>query len=355
MKSTICLAEDREVCEPALKLLILSLNMHWPEATTNLFYPPAKDGFLTWVKKYPQVRVQTGHLANGYGWNVKPQAIMHMIDQGFDEVIWIDSDIIINRGLHHMFAQLKSDVLVATEDALGDDRDDQNSLRARQWGFPVGRSLPFVLNTGVLRVTRNHYHLLKRWWQLLQSDLYQECQKREWRQRPIHMRGDQDVLSALLTSKEFAQMPIHLLRKGKDILQFNGVFGYTVAERMKALAGGCPAFVHSFGGKPWSERWRLEPSFELRSYIKQVYLDLSPYTLSATRFRHEVECDTEWMEPHYVLSRLLRALGMGCPALVGLPIAVLMDCARIVKYLQKSRHGNLALAETDGSVATNKR
>lgn len=355
MKSTLCLAEDREVCEPSLKLLLLSLNMHCSGAAINLFYPPAKERFLTWIKKYPQVRLQTDHLTNGYGWNIKPQAIMHMIDHGFDEIIWIDSDIIINRDLRHIFAQLTSDILVATEDALGDDRDDRNALRARLWGFPVGRVLPFGLNTGVLRVTKDHYHLMERWWQLLQSDIYQDFQKREWRQRPVHMLGDQDVLTAIVTSKEFSDIPIHILRRGKDILQFNGVYGYTVAERMRKLLGDCPAFIHSFGGKPWSEHWWLEPSVGLREYIKKIYLDLSPYTLSATRFRHELGCDTEWMEPHYVLSRILRMLGMGCPALVGLPIAAFMDLARIVKCMQKSRHLNLPLVETGGPVAANKR
>jgi hypothetical protein len=353
MKSTICLAEDREVCEPALKLLLLSLNMHCSGTAINLFYPTAKEEFLTWVKKFPQVRIQTERLTNGYGWNIKPQAILRMIDQGFDEVIWMDSDVIVNRNTRHIFAQLKSDILVATEDALGDDRDDRDALRARLWGLPVGRVLPFGLNTGVLRVTKDHYHLMERWWKLLQSDIYQDVQKREWRQRPVHMLGDQDVLTALLTSKEFSEIPILILRRGKHILQFNGVYGYTVAERMRNLLGESPTFIHQFGHKPWSDRWR--PSADLRDYVKKVYLDLSPYTLSARQFRRELECDTEWMEPHYVLSRILRALGMGCPELVGLPIAAVMELARIVKYLRKSDRLNLSLLEPARPEAANKR
>jgi hypothetical protein len=336
MKSTICLAEDREVCEPALKLLLLSLNIHCPETAINLFYPPARDGFLDWIKKFTQVRLQTDRLKNGYGWNVKPQAIIHLLDQGFDEVIWIDSDVIVNRNLSYIFGPLKSDFVAVTEDALGDDRNDHGALRARLWGLPVGRVLPFGLNTGVLRVTRDHYDLMNRWWKLLQSNEYQDFQRREWRQRPVHMLGDQDVLTALLTSKEFSDTPLHILRRGKHILQFNGVYGYTVAERMRNLLGACPAFIHSFAGKPWSEQWRLEPSAGLGEYIKKVYLDLSPYTLTAMQFRSKLECDTEWMEPHFALSRILRAMQMGYPELVGLPIAAFMDIARIVKWVRKS-------------------
>lgn len=338
MKSAICLAEDREECEPSLKLLLLSLKLHCSETVINLFYPPAKDQFLTWIKKSPQVRLQTDRLAYAYGWNVKPQAIMHVIDQGFDEVIWIDSDIIVNRNILQSLAQLKSDVLVASEDALGDERDDRNALRARLWNLPVGRVLPFGLNTGVLRVTKDHYPLMERWWRLLQSNIYQDFQKQGWSQRPIHMLGDQDVLTALVTSEEFSEIPIHILRRGIHILQFNGVYGYTVAERMRNLLGDCPAFIHSPGAKPWSERWLLEAPISLREYIKRVYLDLSPYTLSAMRFKSELGYDTEWMEPHYMLSRMLRTLGMGCPELVGLPIAAFMEFARMVKSLQKLRH-----------------
>ncbi|HXR17375.1 MAG TPA: hypothetical protein VN777_14375 [Terriglobales bacterium] len=305
----------------------------------NLCYPPAEDGFRNWIKKCPQVQLRTDH-SGGQGWNVKPYAIMRLIDEGFDEVIWIDSDVIVMRDITRIFGQLHDDIFVATEDALGDDRDDRNALRARLWGFSVGRVLPFGLNSGVLRVTKNHYRLMARWRELLESNTYQDVQKRRWRERPAHMLGDQDVLTALLTSKEFAEIPIHILRKGKQILQFNGIYGYTVAERIGNLLGDNPAFIHSFAGKPWSEQWGVERSDGLRKYIreyvKKVYLDLSPYTLSVAQFKAELGCDTEWMGPHYVLSRFLRALGAGHPELVGLPIAALADLGRVVKSIRKA-------------------
>jgi hypothetical protein len=346
MKSTICVAEDREVCEPCLKLLLLSLNVHCPGIEVSLFYPPAREGFLTWIKKCPQVRLQADHLKNGYGWNVKPQAIMDLMDRGVDEVIWLDSDIIVIRT--PIMSGLTRDTLVATENTLVDERCDRNALRARLWGFPVGRVLPFSLNSCVLRVTRDHYALMERWWELLQSDIYQDLQRKAWRQRPVHMLSDQDVLTALLTSQEFSEVPVHILQRGKHIIQFDGVYGYTVAERMRNLLGDCPSFIHSCAGKPWSDRWRLEPTNGLREYIKKVYLDLSPYTLSAARFRHDLVSSTEWMEPHYGLSRILRALGMGYPALVGLPMAILGDLARGLKYIRKSQRSTLSCLETGG-------
>jgi hypothetical protein len=333
MKSTICLAEDRERCEPSLRLLLLSLNAYCPEATVNLFYPPAKDRFLAWVKKLPQVRLQTDQLKCGYGWNVKPQAMMQLIDEGFDEVIWIDTDIIVNRNPFTTLSSLSRDTIAVADHTLAQERWDPNALRARSWGLPVGRVLPVAVNSGVVRVTQHHYDLLLRWWELLQSPEYQEFQHKPWRERPFHMLGDQDVLTALLTSNEFSRIPIHILKRGKDIIQFDGVYGYTVAERMRNLLGGCPAFVHSMAGKPWSERWQIEPAGSLREYLKMIYLDVSPYTLSAIRFKDDVGCDTEWMEPHYLLSRILRALGLDRPELAGFPIAVCMEPARITKWL----------------------
>src|SRR5579864_1284450 len=104
MKSTICVAEDREVCEPCLKLLLLSLNAQSPEAVVNLFYPPAKEAFRAWLKKCPQVRLQAVPLRHSYGWNVKPQAVLHLLREGFDEVIWIDSDILVTGSLLAMLS-----------------------------------------------------------------------------------------------------------------------------------------------------------------------------------------------------------------------------------------------------------
>jgi hypothetical protein len=333
MQSTVCIAEDRETCEPCLKLLLLSLTAHFPGTAVSLFYPPANDRFVTWLGKCPQVCFQPKRLKNNYGWNIKPQAIIDLLRRGFDEVTWIDSDIIVTR--NPSFSRLNKDTLVTTENTLVVERPDPNALRARLWGFPVGRVLPFSLNSCVLRATKDHLPLLDRWWELLQSDAYQDVQRRAWRHRPVHMLGDQDVLTALLTSEEFAAIPVCILRRGKDIIQFDGINGYTVAERIRNLLGEHPAFIHSCAGKPWSERWRLESPDGLREYIKKVYLDLSPYTSSAIHFRKELEADTEWMDTHYVLSRLLRGLGCGCPALVGLPMAIFGDLARVVNYVRK--------------------
>ena len=67
-------------------------------------------------------------------------------------------------------------------------------------------------------------------------------------------------------------------------------------------------------------------------YVKKNYIDVSSYTLMAKRYRNELECDTEWMDPHYKLSRLLRVLGMGHSALAGLPMSIVFDFGRLTKW-----------------------
>jgi hypothetical protein len=270
---------------------------------------------------------------------------MQMLDMGFDEVIWIDTDIIVKKDLASLFAPVDAETLVVCEDALGDERDDRDALRARLWGFPVGRVLPFGLNSGVLRVTRHHSSLIERWWQCLQSEEYLHAQKLAWRQRPFHLLGDQDVLTALLTSKYFSDVPLNILRRGKHIIQFNGVYGYTVAERLTNLFKTGPTFVHTPGGKPWSQEWRRQAvSRGLSEFIKSINLDLSPYTLSALRFKKDLGCDAGWMAPHHVVSGMLRKLGMSHPALSGLPIAALMEFPRIAKGRRPSPHLELTLS-----------
>jgi hypothetical protein len=306
--------------------------------TISLFYPVAKEAFLRWLSAYPQVQLQADRLKNGYGWNIKPQAIMQLLDAGFDEVIWIDSDVVVTRDIRPLFHALDEAVFVATEQMLAPDRkeDDGAGLRAQLWTFSVGRVLRTAINSGVLRATRRHYGLMKRWWELLQSDVYQSCQQKEWQKRPIHMAGDQEVLIALLTSTEFAHIPLRTLRRGKHIIQFDGVWGYTTAERTRNLLGDGPTFIHSIGAKPWVTPWKPERANHLGEYLKMVYLDVSPYTLCSAKFKEDLGCDTNWMCAHYKLSSILRLLAMQHPALSGLPMAVFADIARLIKRAHAS-------------------
>jgi hypothetical protein len=332
MKSTICIAEDRKSCEPCVRLLILSLHRHSPEREVDLFYPATGAEFLAWLSNFPNVRIHPKPLGTGLGWNIKPHAILHLLERGFDEVIWIDSDILITANIFDMVSTLDQKTLVATDHTLSPERDDTNALRCRLWRLDVGRVLPAGLSSGFVRATKFHYRLMREWCTMLQSEEYQRTQKIPWKERPVHMLGDQDVLTALLTSSEFSDVPLFVLRRGKHIIQFDGVWGYSLTERLRNLIGDGPAMIHSGGGKPWTDSWYFERSHGVKQYLRLLYLDLSPYTSWAIQLRDQLGCDAAWMRSHFRMTSILRWLGFGRPELVGLPLAAFADFTRALKW-----------------------
>ena len=245
-------------------------------------------------------------------YDVKPHVLLSLLDEGHEEVLWLDSDILICRDFRPLFADLPRGVLVVTEEALCSTHQDPGSLRTRLWKLPVGRTLPFTANSSVMRVTPAHRNLLIRWRSLLDDGRYRDAQAHTGT-RPPHLLGDQDVLTAVLASSDFAHVPLRYLRRGQDILQFFGSYGYTARERLQNFRGGMPPFVHSQGNKPW---WpapdEATPSWYGR--FNSVYLDLSPYTLLAAKYRDELT-DPTWMRSRTRAGTVLRTLGCSYPPL----------------------------------------
>ena len=120
------------------------------------------------------------------------------------------------------------------------------------------------------------------------------------------MLGDQDVLTSLLASERFSDIPLKVLRRGKDILQCMGLTGFTVFERLRAVFYGLPTFIHSQASKPWIvfSNFR-EPLPNLKAYISAIYFDLNPYTLAALAYRHELSDGAELHPPPFSPKRIL--------------------------------------------------
>jgi hypothetical protein len=310
----------------------MSLNKHCGKLPINVFYPPTGSDFQLWIRSYPQVTLHAASPPGAQGWNVKPQALLYLMDRGFDEIVWIDSDVIITRDFTQTLGLLDPCVIAIAEEALWGWRDDSDALRARLWGFDVGRALPFTLNTGVLRVTRLHYKVLQQWREILESNEYRNVQQATWDNRPVHMKGDQDVLTAILSSAQCAHVPLRILARGKDIVQYFGLYGYTAYERAYNILCDSTMFIHSQGIKPWLEPWATSRRRSFRQYIESVYLDLSPYTLAAKSYRAELDCECSWMTPHFKFSAIMWVGGFSYIPLVGLPIALISDFIRIAKH-----------------------
>jgi hypothetical protein len=329
----VCSFEDRPNCLVGLKLMVLSVRQWCPDLPIELFMSVTDKSFSEWVGAIPGVHVNTDQL-NASGWDVKPSIVLNLLERGHDEVVWIDSDIIVTRDFAARLGGLAPDRLALTQEALYEGHDtDGDALRARAWGFTVGRTVPFALNSCVIRATQSHIPLLRRWRDTLQDPRYVAAQKISFWDRPIHLLSDQEVLTALLTSQEFADVPLHFLTRGRDIVHFLGLSGFTSSERLGQLATGRPLFLHALGVKPWGPQPKPEPGHQLREAILGRYRDLSPYVDEARKYRHALGEDAGWMASQYASSAALRALGFGNPALVGLPIAAAMDAGRLARSL----------------------
>lgn len=327
----LCLAEDRASEEVVVRLCIASARRSNPECPIIAYLPNASGALQHWLAVQPRVELRSKLLQGKYGWNVKPYALLAVLDDEFDEAWWIDSDVLVRRSLAAVYGAVDSRMFLASEEALSAAYED-SGRRARAWGFEAVRDFHFTLNSGVMRVSACHRALLQRWRGLLESPEYRAAQLLDWRVCPAHLVGDQDVLTALLCSAEFGDVPVRVLRRGPDIVQYYGPYCYTLRERLGNVFNGGPTFIHSQGFKPW----RTSPP-DSRPRFKQVYRkllsDASTYLLEARRFRAAVADDLTWTGADTTAGSLLRILGFGNRMMTGLPLALAGDIVRIVRWL----------------------
>ena len=329
----VCISESRISEESAVRLLLLSLAKQCPDILIILYFPPASDDFKTWLMQLPQVTLRCTTFPEVSGWNVKPYALLALLEAGQKEVWWIDSDIIISRDFRDHIGKLPDSTLVVAEDALSGFYQD-DSYRARAWGLEVGRLLPFCLNTGVVRVTQYHIPLLQRWQQLMKDEAYLKTQMLPYNCKPFHLFGDQDVLTALLASREFSDIPLKILHRGRDIIQYFGPAGYTIQERLLNLIKGLPPFIHCQGEKPWY-RQKTPPHWQdFSQYLNYVRIEVSPYNHVAFQYKQLVGKDLDWLICSSRLGKLLYILGFGNPALRGIPLAIIYSLWRFSKDLR---------------------
>jgi hypothetical protein len=273
------------------------------------------------------VALMPGALA-ATGWNVKPQALLSALESGAPEAWWIDTDVIVTENFLSRYAAVPPDHFVVAEEALY-GTVERNGERARAWGFEVVRILPFCLNSGVMRATPAHLPLLRYWAEQLQSAHYLQAQRRPPSERPAHLLGDQDVLTACLAGP-FGAVPLSFLRRGKDIIQYFGPAGYTPSERLRNLLAGPPCFIHSMGAsKPWRA---ATPASTVHEQFNALYAELSPYKVAARQYREEYE-GSPWTSANREtsLGALFLALGLRNAALTGFPLALAYGIHRTAK------------------------
>jgi hypothetical protein len=333
----VCVTESRADEAVALKLLIASLAQHCPDLPVVVWFPPATDSFAQWAAAFPRVTLHTEVIPGASGWNSKPHALLPLLEADADEIWWMDSDVILTGDFRRALPSLRPETLVVAEEAVY-GRPDDGGIRAVGWSLEVDRILDESVNTCVLRVTKAHQELLAEWKLMLESPEYVAAQARPWYERPTHFIGDQDVLTALLSSRRFADLPVTWLRRGREIIQYFGPSGYTTSDRLRNLTEGVPAFVHEQGGnKPWHAQSR-RPGPD--GVLDRLLADASPYTLYAERYRDVIQAEpgeADWMDSRTLAGRLLRTAGLGSAPLTGLPIALAYSIRSAANRISRTR------------------
>ena len=183
----ICIAEDRKSYEVSLKLLLLSLTRHCPDFSIVLFYQPADEKFISWLSRCPQVSCGQAASATPGAITSSQKRFCHCSRAEYDDVLWLDSDIIVTRDFRYLLGNLTPRTIVLTEEAAIDGDRDPDGLRARLWGLEIGRVFDITVNTALIRVTRDHIRLLEEWVNYLETDVYKDAQRQI--KRPYPSRG----------------------------------------------------------------------------------------------------------------------------------------------------------------------
>jgi hypothetical protein len=186
------------------------------------------------------------------------------------------------------------------------------------WEVPAARPVAPV-NSCFVHVTQAHRKLLERWLQMTHEPRYRAAQALPFAQRPFHLASDQVLLTALLGSEDFGQVPFDYIRMGHQIVQCAGSSGYRPCHRLLDLFRGLPPLIHCVGRKPWEAR---QEGSSIQRFLLYLATDVSPYVLSARKVARDLGMTQEWLETRTWPGALLRRLTAGHPGMAGLPLSI---------------------------------
>jgi hypothetical protein len=333
MNRVYCLAEDRELEEVGLRFAVASLMKNCTSARAVVYRPNPTADFRRWLGRHPRVELVVDLPSGASSWNCKPHTLLPLLAGGFEEAIWLDSDIFITRDPSYLFDQLGREELLGAEEFPTSPNPIGFAVRTAAWGLAPGRDFPVTLNSCVLRVTTAHMPLLVQWCELLANADYVAAQKRT--DRPWHLISDQDVLNALLGSANFCDIPVRCLSVGTEVIHCGGAIGYTLGRRIGSLFHQVPPFLHAIAGKPW---WVFHPEYAKHhspwfTWYRRLLQETSQYVAATRRLRSEVQMMCPWLDAGSLLGRVLQTLGFGHHALLGMPLTVLATTAITARKL----------------------
>lgn len=318
----------------SLRLLVLSLRRHWAAAMVHVPRHGLPDQPVDWLRAQPNVTLHDDMQVGGEGWNVKVSILRQMLARLRGRVTWMDADIVVQSDPSALFAALDADDLVLCEESYrGTGRGSQ--IRTRGIGLPMGRELGFTANSCILSVTNRHSALLEDWAGLAASPAYLEQQARPYHERPRHYVGDQDLLTALLGSRDFAAQPLRRVRSGKDIAHSMLASDYPLGQRLMSLVRGEPPLAHAQGLKVW-----LHGHDDTG---RKLAVQQSAYRLAAKSYSDQMGAeDRAWISGIDTgPTRVLTTLFPRRPSLAGLPLGLAGSVRMTLSKIKQAVLGGL--------------
>lgn len=296
--------EDRPDAMWAALLMVESVLRFHPSWRFTLFIPNCPIAILNQLTNREQVTVISDSVSDFSGWDVKPAVLLELLKQCPDaRITWLDSDLVARGPIDRLLDQ-EDPVLAAAAEW---HYRPPNDLWTVQWKMPVGRSVP-SFNSCVVSVTNAHVTLLNDWMIHLRDPRYREAQQLPFSKRGLAFRGDQDVLNALIGSRQHQEVSFDLLENRRQVGHCAGL----VAIGLKNRVHDKPPLLHAIGRKPWDK------CIGFKGWLYSFEADVSPYVLEAKKLSEVLQLMLPWCDAKTVPGKVLRTICCNHPMLTGL-------------------------------------
>lgn len=270
---TVVIREDRLSDFAGVRLVLASLWRRSPESAVKVYLTAEHTARFQAELLELHPLAQFVEYSGASSWACKPSVLLDALTRvGSEErVVWLDTDIVVLRSLTAL-AQCEPDRMYVAEES---NPNPNELLHRRQelLGIETGSARETTISSAVVGVTSRHRAVLEMWEAKVNSAPFLHQQTLTPRKRLLF--GDQEVLEAVVCGRNFADLPVTILRNWQDLLQAT----YTSFGPARP-SGQCaaPLLIHATGNlKPW-RRSRLRTAQELFPYFDeaQPYLSVLP-------------------------------------------------------------------------------
>lgn len=326
----------------SLKLLVLSARDNFASATIHIPSHGMPEQALDWLLGQSNVTLHDDIRLEGDGWNVKISVLTQALGKLGGRVTWMDADVIIQGAPEKLFQAASQDTLLICEEAYrGVGRG--SDVRVRGLGLVRGHELGYTANTSVVSVTERHRALLDRWAELSRLPAYLEQQKWDYADRDLHFVGDQDLMTALLGSREFRDLDVQPLSSGVDIAHSMLPADFPLGQRLATIFRGEPSLVHAQGLKVWLHGDAPEG--------RSMACQLSAYRLAAKQYRGDLQAEDQiWLDGNQtVVTKILTGVFSNRPSLTGLPLGFAGTVRKTLSKIKQVALGGLRSIKGSGT------